>query len=76
MWMPKPIVAIALYEMKNLRLKPGGAKNSTTKRKPALMEETQKIFEEQIELEKNAGLCPYFFFQGSNNQNKVPTHRM
>jgi hypothetical protein len=38
-WMKTLLVAKALYEMKNPRLKPNGAMNFMTKRKPALMPE-------------------------------------
>ena len=75
-WMPKPIAAIALYEMTNLRLKPNGAMNSTTKRKPALMVETQKNFWRADKTRKECRPLPIFCFQGSNNQNKGPTRPM
>ena len=61
--------------MKNLRLKPDGAMNCMTKRKPAVMAETKKSFEEQAEPDKNAD-SPHFLFQGSNNQNKGLPERM
>jgi hypothetical protein len=43
-WMPKLLAAIARSEMNNVRLKPESAMNWITKRKLALMAETQKNF--------------------------------
>jgi len=52
--MPEPIAAKDLYEMTNLRLKIGGTLDLMTRRKLALMADTNRKLTEQAEPEKNA----------------------